>query len=37
MGGEREKTTIIILQKNDIYNTGIVTDNSKAIYNVFMD
>ena len=32
-----EKKIIIILTKNnDIYNTGIVTSNGKAIY-VFMD
>ena len=34
---DRKKLTIIILTKNnDIYNTGIVTSNGKAIY-VFMD
>ena len=33
----KKKITIIILTKNnDIYNTGIVTSNGKAIY-VFMD
>ena len=31
-----EKTIIILTKNNDIYNTGIVTSNSKAIY-VFMD
>ena len=35
---DRKKITIIIIltQNNDIYSTGIVTSNSKAIY-VFMD
>ena len=34
---KNKKITIIILTKNnDIYNTGIVTSNGKAIY-VFMD
>ena len=36
--GHRKKiiTVIILTKNNDIYNTGIVTSNSKAIY-VFMD
>ena len=29
-------TIIILTKNNDIYNTGIVTSNGKAIY-VFMD
>ena len=34
---KNKKITVIILTKNnDIYNTGIVTSNGKAIY-VFMD
>ena len=31
-----KKTVLILTKNNDIYNTGIVTSNGKAIY-VFMD
>ena len=34
---KREKIIIILKINNDSYNTRIVTNNSKAIYNVFMD
>ena len=37
-GQEEEEKKIKFLQKNnDIYKTRIVTSNSKAIYNVFMN
>ena len=35
-GKKIKKTVLILTKNNDIYNTGIVTSNGKAIY-VFMD